>query len=318
MAGGTRSNGKAYKMGKLSRSGRFGQKKINPTPIVIIACLLLTLIFAIILGNYLGDLAEESKNTTTTVGDPSLIEPPSADKVSPMNSLNAYYADMSGATADESLSNQTSSAREKGNALYLELRDASGALIYSSEKSEELSFATSGDLTLTRLGNHFAYYQDYAVALFKSDFDAKNDAEKRVAIQSSEILLIREATESVFSEIIIEFAGEVTGEDILHYQSYLLSLKLACEGGPVGVKLPISFLGDSDNASEVAGIMNIADFFVVDFGTGDEAEMDARLEGLVYLRSRYDSVILLSDTGERLEERIAHLVEKGVVNYIVK
>ena len=318
MARGANQSGRAYKMGKLSKSGRFSKKQINPTPIIVLACLLLTFIFAIILGNYLGDVAEASKNTTTTVGDPSLLEPPSADKVSPMTNLNAYFTDMSSASEDESLSLQTSGAREKGNALYLELRDKSGKLIYTSEKAEELGISRNENLKLSRLGNHFAYYQDFAVAHFKSEFSASLGAEERIAVQSKEILLLVEATESVFSQVIIKFSGELNADNILYYQSYLLNLKLACSGVPIGVKMSVPFLVDSDNSSAVAGIMNIADFFVVDLGTSDETDIKDTLDGLVYLRSRYDNVLILADTGETLESRLAYLTEMGARDYIVK
>ncbi len=118
-----------YKMGKLSKNTRFSTKGVNWTAVIVTCSILATLIFAIVLGNVLGDKAQQSQNTTTTGDGSSSIIPPTLDKTPPRSNLHAYFADMTGADPAESLSTQTSSARDAGNALYFDLRASNGTLI---------------------------------------------------------------------------------------------------------------------------------------------------------------------------------------------
>ena len=274
-----------------------------------------------ILGNYLGDIAEQSQNTTTTAGDYSQLTPPTVDKINPSINLNAYLADMTGADPEQSLSLQTESARDNGNALYVELIDSNGKLIYSSDKSSDIGYPSRDNLTLDRLANHFAYYDDYAVAHFKSSFSAELNANERVKTQADEILIISEACESAFEEIIVEFDGNITKNNVIYYQSYLLNLKLACPGVPIGVQLSYSFLSNSDNSGLVADIMEYADYYVFDIGELDANAIDGALAPIIYLLERYENAVMLhrgtNDSAE-LVARIEALRNKGVESYIIK
>lgn len=309
----------SYKSGRLSGANRFSRQKINPTPIIVLVCIVASMIIALILGNYLGDIAEQSQNTTTTPGDSSHLSPPVVDKVAPEVNLNAYLADMTGADPEESLSLQTESARESGNALYIELIDSDGRLIYTSNKSAQIGYPARDNLTLERLANHFAYYDDYAVAFFKSNFSHELDADERVSVQADEILLISEAVDKTFEQVIIEFDGNITKSNLIYYQSYLLNLKLACEGVPVGVKLSYSFLANSDNSGLVASILEYADFYAFDLGALDVSGIEDALSPIVYLVERYENVAMISaGNKEELAVRIEALYDKGVESYIVK
>lgn len=307
-----------YKTGKLSRSTRFARRSIDKKWLILIACVVATFIFAIILGNILGDKAQNSQNNINNAASSSSLGMPSLDKTSPKLSLHAYYADMSGADPNVSLSEQTGAAREKGNALYFEIRNG-GKLMYSSAKAEELGYSQSTNLALSRLGNHFDYYSDYSVGYFKSDFSAELGNEERMQIQSEEALLIAEATSGIFDQIIIEFSGEVHRYNAVYYQTYLLNLKLACEGTPIGVKLPYSFLTNSSNSSVAAEIFSIADFCAVDLGSKSEDELKESVEPISYFIERYNAVLIISGGDETaLAARISALESKGIKSYIVK
>ena len=313
-----RPQSKVYKAGKLSRSTRFARRRIDKKWTVLIFCVLASFLFAVILGNILGDKARNSQSNINNAGSSSSIDAPSVDKTSPKLSLHAYYADMSGADPNASLSEQTGDARSKGNALYIEIRNG-GALTYSSEKASELGYSQSSNLALLRLGNHFDYYNDYAVGYFKSDFSASLDNEARMQAQSEEALLLAEAVSVAFDQIIIEFTGEVHRYNAIYYQTYLLNLKLACEGTPVGVKLPYSFLSSSENSGVVSEILAIADFCVVDLGSRSADELKASLDSISYFAERYNAVIMIGAGDEAtLSERISALEAKGFKSYIVK
>ncbi len=313
----TNKSSNAYKQGKLSRSERFTHKKFNPVPLIVIGCLLLSFVGAVILGNYLGDKAEGSQNTTTKPGGASSLTPPTADKTDPKVSINAYLADMTGADPEVSLSVQTESARDRGNALFIPLRDGDGKLIYSSDRSEELSYPSCKNLTLERLNNHLDYYVDFAVGYFESDFSAKLDPADRMKTQADEVILLSEATDGVLGQIIVKFDDEINKDDLIYYQVYLLDLKLACPGIPVGIELPYELLVDPSSSGLVADLLSIADFYATDLADADADALDEMLSKLVYLNERYGSVIMLRD-GEDISDRLTAVMDKKIKNYIVR
>lgn len=307
-----------YKKGKLSKRARFSTKKIKWTPIIVLACVLLTFIFAMILGNILGEKAQNSQNTPPAADNPSNLTPPSASKVEPYDKLHAYFADMTGADPEKSLSEQTSISRDRGNALLIDIKNSQNEIIYSSDKVSELGFAHQENLTLSRLANHFQYYNDFAVGFFKSDFSSELDGERALKLQADEILFLKEACDIAFDQIIIEFSDDFTKDNLIYYQAYLLNLKLACDSTPVGVIISKEFLSNN-NAGSMAGLLGIADFFVIDFGNSSSETISSALAQIIYFTERYDCAVMLSDTDETtLAEKISLLEGKKIENYIVK
>ena len=313
-----KSSNNAYKKGKLSKNARFSPRKINWTLIIVLGCLIGTFVLAIIVGNILGEKAENSNSTTSPESSPSDLVPPSIDKISPQNKLHAYCADMTGADPEKSLSELTAIARSKGNALFVSIKNAQNEIIYTSEKTTELGFDYQENLTLSRLKNHFEYYDDFAVGFFSSDFSAKASTEEALQLQTAEILLLKEAADLAFDQIIIEFSDDFAKNNIIYYQTYLLNLKLACPEIPIGIKLSQSFLSNADNAGDIAKLLEIADFFALDLAVQNADEIKTSLSPLVYFTERYDSVIIISNAEENtLEEKIAALGDKGIENYVV-
>ena len=312
-------NDNLYKKGKLSKRARFSTKKIKWTPIIVLVCVILTFIFAMIFGNILGKKAQDSQDTHPVADNPSNLIPPSADKVKPNDKLHAYYVDMTDADLEKSLSEQTSIARNRGNALLIEIKNQENEIIYSSDKVSELGFAYRENLALSRLANHLQYYNDFAVGVFASDFSATLDSEKALKLQTDEILLLKEACDTAFDQIIVEFSDNFTRENLIYYQTYLLNLKLACNKTPIGVKISKAFLSDSDNAGIIARLMNVADFFVLDLGDSSKDSISSFLTSITYFTERYDCVMMLSDTDEiALSEKTVLFENQGIENYIVK
>lgn len=312
-----RSSKKVYKVGKLSKIHRFSRRKINLKLILIPVAIIFSFLLAVIFGNYLSKKVEQSQ---TENGENSAQTPeiPSIDKVLPSIELNAFYADLSGADPEISLSEQTGDARSKGNALFIEIIDQNGNLTYSSNVSTELSYPHNENLALSRLANHLEYYNDYAIGYFRSAFSASIDVADRTKIQANEILILSEAAENGFSQIFVEFPNNFTKNDLIYYQTYLLNLKLACKNVPIGVKIPQSFVSNAGNHGIVAEIMKVADFFVLDFENKNSDQIKEILDPLAYFSFRYEAIALLSSDENTLLERISALSEKGIDNYIVK
>lgn len=312
-------NKNLYKKGKLSKRARFSSRKIKWTPIIILICVLITFIFAMILGNILGKKAENSLNGTTTKGDLSSLNPPITEKISPLDKLQAYYVDFTSADPDKSLSDQTALAREMGNALLVDIKNDNGEIIYSSEKTAELGFTHLENLTLSRLKNHFEYYEDFALGFFDSDFSGNLDDEKEIKLMSQEILLLREGADGTFDQIIVSFGAEITKDNVLGFQSYLLSLKLACPNTPIGITFSSEYINNGDNAGNVAGLLEMVDFFALDLSTLNSEGIDRALSSVVYFCEKYNCTVMLEDSdGGTVSEKISVLEAKGIENYIVK
>ena len=312
-----RPSKQTYKLGKLTKKSRFIRRKINRKLIFVLAILLLSFLAAVVFGNYLSKKVEQSGEETPSNSAQNPVIP-SVDKVLPSINLNAFYADLSTANPENSLSDQTGTARQNGNALYIEITDNEGNLTYFSSVSSEISYPHNENLALSRLKNHLEYYNDYAIGCFASSFSASLETSERTKIQSNEILLIDEATKNGFSQIFVEFPKNITKNDIIYYQTYLLNLKLACKNIPIGIKIPLSFVTNAANHGNLAEIMKVADFFVLDFSDKSSEQIEEFLEPLVYFSFRYEAVAILSAEETTLGERISTLAQKGIDNYIVK
>ena len=312
-----RSN--AYKTGKLIGGSRFNNRQIDKKWLIVGACVLFTFVFAVVLGNILGGIAANSQNNSGGIGSAGNPDVPSVDRVSPKLKLHGYVADMKTAIPDVSLSEQTGVARQSGNAICIQLRDGSGTLIYSSDKATELGYSYRDNLTLARLNNHFDYYNDYAVGIFTSDLSPSSGIEKRLTVTKNEALLLAEATESAFEQIIIEFSTGITKENAIYFQAYLLEIKLACKGIPIGIKFSEAFISSSENVGLASELLRTADFYAVDLGNKNAAEISAMLDSLSYYGKRYNGVIIISGAdAESLAERIKTLEDKGFDSYIIK
>ena len=209
-------------------------------------------------------------------------------------------------------------ARENGNSLFIELTDKNGNLVYSSSVANELSLPCNENLTLGRLKNHLEYYNDYAIGYFKSGFKSTLDNAERTKIQSNEALLLAEASDGIFSQLVVEFSENITKNNLIYYQSYVLNLKLACENTPIGVIFPLSFIENASNHGVVAEIMKIADFYVFDLGGKSAAEIESSLSSLIYFSKRYDAIAIISSDTDTLVDRIEALASNGVNSYVVK
>ena len=132
-------------------------------------------------------------------------------------------------------------------------------------------------------------------------------------------MLLKEATDKVFHQIIIEFSNDLNKDNAINYQAYLLNLKLACPDIPVGIQLSQAFLNNPDNSVALAGILGIADFFKVDWGEKNADEIKTSLSSLVYFTERYNSVITISGADKStLADKLEVLSDMGITNYIVK
>ena len=129
---------------------------------------------------------------------------------------------------------------------------------------------------------------------------------------------MHEASQNRFSEILVEFNGSFTKDNLIYYQSYLLNLKLACKDTPVGIVLPYSFIADPDKSGMAAQLLDLADFFVTDLAQRSAEEISVCVSSLVYFNERYNAVIMLESDSDTLEEKIEALSKKGFDSYIVK
>ena len=304
---------------RLGAKKRFSLKSIDPVVFIVAGCVLATLIFAVVLGNILGAVASSSsQGASSTQGEDKDMLPKPDDQGLEVPTLSAFSADMTGALPSESLSLQTADARQAGNALFIPLRDGEGDMVYSSDKTDELSVRANTNLTLSRLAEHFAYYDDYSCGYFESDLSASASPDERFDVQNTELALLAEATSVAFDEIAVRFSSEITRENLLIFQNYLLNLKLLCPDSPIGVVLSAELCQSSDNAYIAAELAAFADFVAVDLSVAaDAAELESTLISVLYTVSRYPSRVMISYSDDAsLAEMTAVLDKLSAKSYI--
>ena len=297
---------------------RFSFKNIDPSIAVSVCCVLAVLIFAVILGNVLGAIARDSsagsgKDKTTV----SLTLPHPDVQGAEVPDISAHLADMSSAVPDESLSTQTADARGSGNALYIPMQLQSGAMVYSSEKTASLGVPSNENLTLSRLREHFNYYDDYVCGRFVSNLSPSGDPLDTIDLRAREHTLIAEASEYGFDEIVVSFSSGIAEDGILLYQAYLLDLKLTCPELCVGVALSKELCESEDASLLISKLLSVADFCTIDLsGAADTAELEESLLSLLYFIERYPSRVIVSYTEDTLDATLSALNEYGVSSAI--
>lgn len=312
-----------YKQGKLSGGKRrFSVKKINPTVLIVSCCILATFIFAVILGNILGNVAKDSESDSRQTEKPTHLSIPAVSlRNETVPDIAAYSVDLGSASSGESLSVWTKAARNLGNAIFLPIKDGNGNIIYTSEKTKEFSFPSNPDLNLEKIKSHFTYEPaDYVCAYFKSSFGTQTSPAELLDTQNREVSLLSEASEYGASEYLISFSGNINRENILTYQTYLLSLRMGCPNTFIGVEFSYSFFSSEDAPYLVSEIMRVSDFCSIDFSTEyeDNSVLEEKLSSCLYVSERYPCRIGLAyKNAEFFEETHSILDKFGIKNFIV-
>lgn len=297
-------------------------KKINPTVLIVLSCILATFIFTLILGNILGKAAEDSENDRVNSSGQSHISAPALDLQSGrVPNIEAYSVDLSGAAAGESLSVQTGEARKLGNAIFMPIKDGNGNIVYTSEKTKELSFSSSGSLTLERIKDHFTYEPaDYVCAYFESEFGSQSLPAELLEMQSREASLLAEASGYGISEYLISFSGDINSDNILKYQTYLLNLRTGCPDMLIGISFDYGLLSSEGASYIISELMKVADFCAIDLSSSyeDNNELEERLTSCLYIFEKYPCRIMVAyKNAEFFEESYNILYKFGVDDFIV-
>lgn len=297
---------------------RFSLKSIDPAIIISVSCILATLIFAIILGNLLGAKAKDSQGGQSVNADPPPHTLPKPDRFdSAIPDIFALSSDMTSADPNESLSNQTSEARTFGNALFIPMQTEHGNMIYSSAVTSSLGIAAQSNLTLSRLRDHFDYWEDYVCGAFVSQLDPDAEPLEKIALRSRELSLLAEATEFGFCELMISFVNTPTVETVALYQSYIAELKLMCPDTPVGIALPARLCADSSHSYLVSALLDFADICFIDLSGEDPSLIEEKIPQLLYVSERYPSRMMLPYSDEETAALIKTALEKHGVSSAV-
>lgn len=301
---------------------RVSVKKINPTVLIVSSCILATFIFTLILGNILGKAAEDSENDRANSSDQSHISAPALDlQDGKVPNIEAYSVDLSRASAGESLSVHTSEARKLGNTIFMPIKDESGNIVYTSEKTKELSFSSSNSLTLERIKDHFTYEPaDYVCAYFESEFGSQASSIQLLEMQSREAALLAEASEYGISEYLISFSADINSDNVLKYQTYLLNLRTGCPDMLIGISLDYGLLSSDGASYIISELMKVADFCAIDLSSSYENnhELEEKLISCLYIFEKYPCRIIVAyKNAEFFEESHNILYKFGVDDFIV-
>lgn len=270
----------------------------------------------------LGKAAEDSEKDRINGSEQNHISAPALDLQSGrVPSIEAYSVDLGGAVAGESLSIQTGEARKLGNAIFMPIKDGNGNIVYTSEKTKELSFSSSNTLTLERIKDHFTYEPaDYVCAYFESEFGSQSSPTELLEMQNRESSLLAEASEYGISEYLISFSGDINSDNILRYQTYLLGLRTGCPDMLIGISIDYGLLSSDGAAYIITEFMKVADFCAIDLSLSyeDNHEFEEKLTSCLYIFEKYPCRIMVAyKDAEFFEESYEILYKFGVDNFIV-
>ncbi len=303
-----------YKQGKLSGRKRFSARVLKPVPIIVTSCVLATFIFAVILGNILGNKADSSRNGSDEQSAvKNELSVPELDMNSEVPKLQAYAAELSEAGDNTSLKDYTGKARELGNAIFFPIKDINGRIVYNSVKTKDLFFDANSGLSLSTVKSHFSLEPaDYVCAFWRSELGKGESPDELLDIQSREVSLLSELAVNGVSEILVSFEAEYNKENILSFQTYLLSLRMGAPDALIGVAFDFAFLESENYSYALSEIMKVCDFCAVDLSDSYESnsELEKKLTSCSYVWAKYPCRIMLSYKDEAFFAESKGVLEK--------
>ena len=261
-------------------------------------------IFALCLGNCLGDKADNGVESSTPTEAPEINEslPPETADVS---GIDAVFVGLEGIT-DNTNAEVTKQIPEGTKAISLSMFYSNGAPLYSSEVAEA-SGEPSGELTL---GNIFKYANEndiYVSVPFPSSVLASKESPLSEVRAAYEIALIKELHEAGADEVIIRCSAfgtespySIENEDFAHRLcSYLSDLRYKLPELHIGFMISATEAADSALSAAIDKINGYADFIAVDMTDVSEADdlTEAASSAIVSIL-RYEMRLLLGGGDE--------------------
>jgi hypothetical protein len=292
-----------------------------PPYLIIILSALAAVIAALLLGTFLGELADsapskEENNQTDPKDFPSLLD---------TERINGVFVTLDGIT-DSTAQSVKAQIPAGSTAVSLKLFDTNGDPLYRSHVAEAFE-NKCGELTLSRVfegvvadGNTL-----YSSVIFPSFALNNTDSAKDAVINAYEAALIEELSLAGACDVIItpfDFGNteyKLSDDFAKRLLAYVISVRALSPELRIGLALPLEYLVNTDHSLLIEDISKTVDFIALDLTDKTELEpfTDAISDASLNILRR-DVRILLAEKSEKDLLALTTLLDKySMSNYQV-
>ncbi len=298
------------------RRRSYKNRKWRKVVVIAAICLAVLLLLFIIIGNILGDKAEQTK---TDRNDREESSSSTAD-IKTSYSIKGYSVKVDNITLSE-LSKQLSECSEIGAfAISLRLTDSDGHPIYRSDIAKSFGYGEQNDnmLSLANVMSRLKSNGMTASACVNVTSNVEKDAKVSTVISAYEAALIAEIVESGITDVLI-CPSELSTEHISMLVRLAENVKEINENAVLGLSVPTEILSSSDGEMVVNTIMKSFDFFAFDLTSEDEEniadKMASKVSDNLYYILRYNARVLLPEQEDtELRDDIIEIMNENNIN----
>lgn len=292
-----------------------------PPYLIIIPVALAAIVLALILGTFLGELADSAPSNEggENLGEkdpPSLLD---------AETINGIFVTLEGIT-DNTAYNVKTQIPSGSTAASLELFDKNGDPYYRSAVAEAFG-NKCGELTLERVleGTVIDGTPLYTSVVFPSVALNNTDAAKQAVMNAYEAALVEELARAGACDVIITPFGfgsleyRVGADFPERLSAYVTSLRALSPDLRIGLALPLEYLSNTEHALLLESISKTVDFIALDLTdkTDVEAFTDAISDASLNILRRKVRILLTESSEDELLLLTSLLDKYSMSNYQV-
>ena len=312
----------SHKHKKLNRyTASTSAKRMSFSPyLIILISALAAVIVALLLGTFLGKMADSAPKPEDNAKEDKNPEPPS---LLDAKQIKGAFVTLEG-ILDSTAQNVRAQIPSDSEAVSLILFDKNGDPYYRSEICEAFE-KKCGELTLSRVfeGITVGERMLYSSVVFPTLALNNADAPKQAVMNAYEASLIEELARAGACDVILtpfSFGDEDYGIDnsfVAKLETYVVLVRALCPSIRIGLAMPIEYASENDHAMLLEELSKRVDFIALDLTerTDIESFSDAISDASLNILRR-DIRLLISDIGEEETKTLTDLLDKySMTNY---
>ncbi len=280
---------------RVRRTKRMGRR--SKIAVIMIVTVLISVIFAIIVGNLLNDKSNDAIKYFNTV------EPIELD-----GKLNLGKAP-SLTARQVTIGEKPSFKKDEYSAASFFVNGEDG-VFYDSAVAKYFGKTVSSGVELDKYINDLKNEGFYTVACFSSRFLTNEDASLSQAEALYEQGLIGELVSCGVDEVLVFFEG-TSAQNFSRMRNFLRVVKINCEDIVLGIRLDVADLRSSDSWAEISKFSEVCDYTALDLRavelSEDGGERAAFVASMRFYLEKYDVRILFDDENESIVDFVKRM-----------